>query len=135
MAGEGNFVGLHDKKPQQQARADQFCQDRSLGSPCNIKVGSGKLTFARGDNDFDQVPNLRSGITEVVKMADGLANSSLGTTSQINLGGTLRYIGTGDTSNRTLGLLQTIHAKLLGLTKQAIENVQVSVVHELMLTD
>ena len=29
MADEGNFVGLHNKEPKQQARADQFCQNRS----------------------------------------------------------------------------------------------------------
>lgn len=35
-----------------------------------IKVGSGKLSITRDDNDFDQVPSMRSGITEVVKLAD-----------------------------------------------------------------
>jgi len=74
------------------------------------KVGSGKLSITRGDNDFDQTPNLRSGVTEVVKLADSGIASSLGTgltSAGINVGGTLRYIGTGDTSNRPLGILQT----------------------------
>lgn len=72
-----------------------------------IKVGSGKLSITRGDNNFDQVPALRSGITEVVKLADSGVASSLGTAASINLGATLRYIGAGDTSNRTIGIYQT----------------------------
>lgn len=72
-----------------------------------IKVGSGDLSITRADNDFDQVPNLRSGVTEIVSLADSGTASSLGTANAINLGATLRYVGSGDTSNRSLGILQT----------------------------
>ena len=41
MADEGNFVGLHNKEPKQQARADQFCQNRSSGCTSDTKIGSG----------------------------------------------------------------------------------------------
>lgn len=69
-------------------------------------VGSGLLSLTRADNDFDQVPNLWSGTTRVVKMADAGSASSIGTAASFNLGGTLRYAGGGDTSSRSLGLLQ-----------------------------
>ena len=75
-----------------------------------IKVGSGTLAITRGDNDFDQTPHLRSGITEVVKLADSGTASSLGTGlvgAGINVGATLSYLGTGDTCNRPVGILQT----------------------------
>lgn len=67
--------------------------------------GGGTITIARGDNDFDLVPNLNAGTIEVVKMANGGTASSLGTATSFNLGGTFRYTGSGDTSNRTIGLL------------------------------
>jgi fibronectin-binding autotransporter adhesin len=71
------------------------------------KVGSGKLTIPRADNDFTAVPNLRSGVIEIVSLGDGGSPSSLGTASSFNLGATLKYVGLGDSSNRSLGLLQT----------------------------
>ena len=81
--------------------------DNGLRNTSFIKVGSGKLSITRGDNDFDQVPSMRSGITEVVKLADSTVPSSLGVANSFNVGGTLRYLGTGDSSNRALGLFQT----------------------------
>ncbi|MBN8458675.1 MAG: autotransporter-associated beta strand repeat-containing protein [Verrucomicrobia bacterium] len=92
--GSGNFV-VNSKI------ADNGTYDTGINH-----VGSGLLSLTRADNDFDQVPNLWSGTTQVVKMSDSLAASSLGTASGINLGGTLRYTGLGDTSNRSIGLLQ-----------------------------
>jgi autotransporter-associated beta strand protein len=68
--------------------------------------GSGTLTLARSDNDFTIVPNLNSGTTVVTKMSLNGAPSSIGTATSFNLGGTLRYTGTGDVSNRTLALYQ-----------------------------
>nr|MCU0750076.1 hypothetical protein [Akkermansiaceae bacterium] len=67
--------------------------------------GGGTITIPRGDNDFDIVANLFSGTVEIVKMSNNGLASSLGTASSFNLGGTLRYTGTGDSANRTLGLL------------------------------
>jgi autotransporter-associated beta strand protein len=81
--------------------------DNGLRNTSFIKVGSGKLSITRGDNDFDQVPSMRSGVTEVVKLADSTVPSSLGVAASFNVGGTLRYLGTGDSSNRALGLFQT----------------------------
>lgn len=71
------------------------------------KVGSGKLTITRTDNDFDVAPNLFAGTTEISSLAGTGIASSLGLASAFNLGSTLRYVGTGDTSDRTLGLVQT----------------------------
>lgn len=69
-------------------------------------LGTGTLSLTRSDNDFDQVPNLWSGNTEVVKMADSGNASSLGVAASFTLGSTLKYTGAGDSSNRALGLLQ-----------------------------
>lgn len=71
------------------------------------KVGTGSLSITRADNDFDLVPNLYNGLTEIVSLTDGGLPSSLGTAASLTLGGTLRYTGAGDSSNRTLGVFQT----------------------------
>jgi len=71
-----------------------------------LHLGSGLLSLTRADNDFDQVPSLWAGTTEVVKMADSGTASSIGVAASFNLGGILKYSGTGDSSNRALGLLQ-----------------------------
>lgn len=71
-----------------------------------VMSGTGTLTLARGDNDFTNVPNLNSGTTVVTKMSPNGSPSSLGTATSFNLGGTLRYTGSGDVSNRTLALYQ-----------------------------
>jgi fibronectin-binding autotransporter adhesin len=70
-----------------------------------VANGGGTITIPRGDNDFDQIPALNSGTVEIVKMSNNGLGSSLGTATSFNLGGTLRYTGTGDSANRTLGLL------------------------------
>ena len=70
-----------------------------------IHCGSGLLSLTRGDNDFDQAPILNSGSTQVVKLVNSGTASSLGTAASITLGGTLRYVGTGDSSNRSVSLL------------------------------
>ncbi len=69
-------------------------------------TGSGTVTLARQDNDFTTIASLNAGTAEVTKMTNNGTASSIGTASSFNLGGTLRYTGTGDTSNRTLSLYQ-----------------------------
>lgn len=91
--GGGNFV-INNKI------ADNANQNTGV-----IHSGSGVLSLTRADNDFDIVPNLWAGTTEVAKMADGGSPSSLGVAASFQLGGILRYIGAGDTSNRSLTLL------------------------------
>lgn len=71
------------------------------------KVGTGSLSITRADNDFDLVPNLFNGLTEIVSLADSGVASSLGVAASLNLGGTLRYTGAGESSNRVLGVYQT----------------------------
>ena len=69
-------------------------------------AGGGTVTLARQDNDFTVVANLNSGIIELAKMNNNGSASPIGTASSFNLGGTLRYTGSGDSSNRTLALYQ-----------------------------
>ncbi|MCU0797910.1 MAG: autotransporter-associated beta strand repeat-containing protein [Akkermansiaceae bacterium] len=69
-------------------------------------VGTGLLTINRTDNTFAANPSLFSGTTEIASLADSGTNSSLGTGVGITLGGTLRYVGTGGSSNRSLSILQ-----------------------------
>lgn len=69
-------------------------------------AGGGTVTLARQDNDFTNVANLNSGIIELAKMNNNGTASPIGTASSFNLGGTLRYTGSGDSSNRTLSLYQ-----------------------------
>lgn len=69
--------------------------------------GTGTLTVGRSDNTFDQGLSLVRGTVVVPKLADTGTASSLGvgpaTGSSIRIGGTLRYTGGGDSSNRPLG--------------------------------
>jgi autotransporter-associated beta strand protein len=99
-----SFFGAGDVVVNSKLANNVGADTRRLGI---IKIGSGDLSITRTDNDFDQAPNLRSGVTEIVSLADSGTASSLGTASAINLGATLRYVGSGGTSNRTLGILQT----------------------------
>lgn len=69
--------------------------------------GVGTLSITRADNDFDLVPNLYAGTTEIVSLGLGGSPSSLGVASSINLGATLRYIGAGDSSDRSINLMPT----------------------------
>lgn len=69
--------------------------------------GIGTLSIPRTDNDFDMVPNLFAGTTEIASLGLIGQPSSLGAGTAINLGATLRYLGTGDTSDRSLGILPT----------------------------
>jgi fibronectin-binding autotransporter adhesin len=68
------------------------------------KSGSGNLTITRTDNDFDTAPNLLAGSTEISSLTNAGIASSLGLGTSFNLGATLRYVGTGDSSDRTLSL-------------------------------
>lgn len=77
------------------------------------KTGTGTLTLTNTANTYTSGTNIgtsgqASGIIEVTKLADGGQASSLGTSSSANsivfggtTTGTLRYIGAGDSTNRT----------------------------------
>lgn len=69
--------------------------------------GIGTLSITRADNDFDTVPNLFAGTTEIASLGASGQVSSLGTANAFNLGGALRYLGAGDTSDRTFSMLPT----------------------------
>jgi autotransporter-associated beta strand protein len=76
-----------------------------------IKSGTGTLVLANSANTGGNLTRINGGVLSVGKLSDGGATSSLGSASSSasNLvlnGGTLRYTGTGDTTNK----LFTIHA-------------------------
>ncbi len=93
--GPGNFV-VNTKI------ADNVAMNTGLNNS-----GVGTLSVTRADNDFDMVPNLYAGTTEIVSLTAGGSPSSLGVASSLNLGATLRYIGAGDTSDRSIALMPT----------------------------
>ncbi|RYD60348.1 MAG: hypothetical protein EOP83_19595, partial [Verrucomicrobiaceae bacterium] len=93
--GAGDFV-LNSKV------ADNVANDTGI-----FKTGTGNLSIPRADNDFDVVPNLFNGSTEIVSLTNTGLQSSLGVASGINLGSTLRYTGSGDTSDRVFGFYQS----------------------------
>jgi fibronectin-binding autotransporter adhesin len=69
-------------------------------------AGSGVVSITRGDNDFDTEPALWAGTTEIIKLDNGGLVSSLGTATALQVGGTLRYLGAGDSSDRLLKITQ-----------------------------
>ncbi|WP_367873494.1 beta strand repeat-containing protein [Luteolibacter sp. Populi] len=95
LYGPGNFV-IHNK-----------ISDNGAANITLNKSGTGNLTIARSDNDFDTAPNLFAGTTEISSLGSTGIGSSLGLAGSFNLGSTLRYTGTGETSDRTLSLLPT----------------------------
>jgi len=92
LFGGGNFV-INSK-----------ISDNNEANTSLNKVGSGKLTIPRTDNDFDVAPNLFSGITEITSLANSGEVSSLGTAAGFNLGGTLLYSGGPTSSDRVVGV-------------------------------
>lgn len=92
LYGPGNFV-INNKL------ADNGTSNINL-----TKSGSGNLTITRTDNDFDTTPNLLAGSTDISSLTNAGIASSLGLGTSFNLGATLRYNGTGDSSDRTLSL-------------------------------
>jgi autotransporter-associated beta strand protein len=95
LYGAGDFV-IHSK-----------IVDNGLAQVILRKAGTGKLSLSRSDNSFSTIPVFYSGLTEISNLADGGTPSALGSATAFSLGGTLRYTGTGHTSNRVLDLLQT----------------------------
>jgi autotransporter-associated beta strand protein len=63
------------------------------------KLGSGLLVIPRTDNDFTSNPNLAAGLVEVESIANSTVASSLGTGTGINLGATLRHVGSASSSS------------------------------------
>lgn len=84
--------------------------DTTLGSGTNrlslTKSGTGRWRLAHAANTYTGATNVSAGVLEVAKLANGGSNSSIGASSNgdANLllgdGATLRYIGSGDSSNR-----------------------------------
>jgi len=73
------------------------------------KSGAGTQRFSGTANTYTGTTNIQEGVLEVVKLANFSANSSIGAAASgdIRIGnagttGTLRYTGTGDTTNRTI---------------------------------
>jgi fibronectin-binding autotransporter adhesin len=95
LYGPGNFV-INNK-----------IADNGNSNVVLAKSGSGNLTITRTDNDFDTAPNLFAGATEISSLANAGIVSSLGLGTTFNLGSTLRYVGGGDSSDRTLSVLPT----------------------------
>jgi fibronectin-binding autotransporter adhesin len=89
-AGLGEFAGAID----------------NIGSGTNVgvaKSGSGTWRLSGTSNTYGSSTTITAGVLEVVKVADTGQASSIGT-GQFNQlvlnGGTIRYIGSGDSSNR-----------------------------------
>jgi fibronectin-binding autotransporter adhesin len=85
----------------------------NVGTGTNVGVtknGIGTWRLSGTANSYSSVTSITAGVLEVTKLADSGQNSSIGTGSSGGLsiaGGTLRYIGSGDSSNRaiTIGAL------------------------------
>lgn len=72
------------------------------------KPGAGTLILTRNDNTCTGTPSLAAGTTEIDNLANGGAPSSLGTSTAVNFGGTLRHTGAANSaSNRTLQFIGT----------------------------
>lgn len=78
----------------------------NIGTGTNVgvtKTGSGTWRISGTANTYANTTSITGGVLEVTKMADTGLASSIGTGSVASLtfgGGTLRYVGSGDSSNR-----------------------------------
>ncbi|HSI08296.1 MAG TPA: autotransporter-associated beta strand repeat-containing protein, partial [Rariglobus sp.] len=107
----------------------------SFAQTINASVGSGLVNFTKQDAGTWRLANTAStytgvtsiaasgGVLEVVKLADGGSNSSIGAATNVatNLlignAGTLRYVGAGDSTNRLFTVNGT--ANLQGATLES----------------
>ena len=72
------------------------------------KLGTGTLTLPRTDNTCTAANNFAVGTTVVESMANGGLASSIGAGTTFNVGGTLRHVGSANSSsNRAFGLVGT----------------------------
>lgn len=84
--------------------------DTTLGTGTNrlslTKAGTGRWRLTHNASTYSGVTHVSAGILEVVKMANGGIASSIGTSGNgdanllLSNGATLRYVGSGDSSNR-----------------------------------
>jgi fibronectin-binding autotransporter adhesin len=75
-------------------------------------TGTSSVLTLSGSNTFSASPNIHAGIVSVATIGNASANSPLGTNGTLNLGtgtttGTLRYTGSGETTNKVVNLSST----------------------------
>jgi len=85
---------------------DGIIDDSGTGSL--RRRGTGTVRLANSENAYGGVTTIESGILEVTKLADGGLPSSIGNSSaaaaNLRINTTLKYIGTGDSTDRSFTL-------------------------------
>jgi fibronectin-binding autotransporter adhesin len=91
---------------------NQLAAQLTLSTGTLTKSGPGTWSLTSATSNYTGVTSITDGVLEVTKLANGGSASSIGSSTAgsgnlvISTGATLRYVGSGDTSNRafTVGL-------------------------------